>query len=81
MEQIKGHLGSLDTLLNELDRIIDDQLARGSTMVANATTKCRDVGLRMRRSLSSLAAVDETKPSSGSATPSAPELFQTEEPQ
>jgi DNA recombination protein RmuC len=59
MEQIKGHLGSLDTLLIQLDKVIDNQLARGGTMVANATEECRNLTGKMRRSL---AAVSDAKP-------------------
>lgn len=75
MDKIKGHLGSLGTLLNELEKIIDDQLARGGTMVTNATQRCREVTLKMR---GSLAAVDSAKADDSGAAET--ELFKTEEP-
>ncbi len=62
MEKVKGHLGALDTLLNELEKTIDDQLGRGGTMVINATQKCRDVTIRMRRSVAAAnAPADQAK--------------------
>ena len=76
MEQVKGHLGTLNTALNDLDRIIDDQLAKGGTMVVNATEKSRDVTFRMRRSLS---AIDSAKAETSGVTNHAPELFKTGE--
>lgn len=60
MEQVKGHLGSLDTLLTQLDKIIDNQLARGGTMVANATEECRNLTGRMRRSLAAVGGGGDT---------------------
>jgi len=60
MEQVKGHLGAMDTLLTQLDKIIDNQLARGGTMVANATEECRNVTARIRRSLEAVGGGSDT---------------------
>ncbi len=77
LDKIKGHLGSLDTLLNDLEKIIDDQLSRGATMVTNATNKCSEVTLKMRRSL---AAVGRAKSDGSEPEETRPELFKTEGP-
>ena len=61
-EKIKGHLVSLDTLLTELENIIDKQLSRGGTMVTNATEECRRVTLRMRKSIAAVGGAESPVP-------------------
>ena len=78
MEQVKGHLGSLDTLVTQLEGIIDNQLARGGKMISNAADECRNVTLRMRRSL---AAVAGAEPSPALTDRPAPDVLNAEDNQ
>ncbi len=78
MEQIKGHLGTLNTALNDLEKITDGQLAKGGTMVANATVNFREITSRMRRSLS---AVQSAKAETSGAEDDELALFKTGENQ
>ncbi len=75
-DRIKGHLGSLETLLTELDSILDNHLSRGGKMIANATDQCRDIALRMRKSL---VAVTADKSSDAEPEQTEPNLFANEE--
>jgi DNA recombination protein RmuC len=58
MEQVKGHLSSLETFVAQLENVIDNQLARGGKMVTNAADECRNVTVRMRRSLAAVSGVE-----------------------
>lgn len=76
MEQVKSHLGSLDTLVTQVESIIDNKVARGGTMIANAADECRDVTLRMRRSL---AAVGGAQAAPSLTEKAAPDFFPNED--
>ena len=74
VENLEGYLQQIDDNVASLDRVLENNIARGSTMIQNAFTEAkRNLG-QMRGALAAIRAVPEA------AMGQEPELDQVEEP-
>ena len=74
IENLEGYLQQIDDNVTSLDRLLENNIARGSTMIQNAFTEAkRNLG-QMRGALAAMRAVPEA------AMGQEPELDQVEEP-
>ena len=59
MENLESHLSQLDKFVDNIDKVLENSVARGATMVKNAYSECKKCVAEIKASLTYLKALPD----------------------